>query len=139
MPFIMAWLKARLGPSVRTWHIEAVFVAGVLCTVSYVSGKGLIEWVGTLAVFFTWLHGSVADRLAEGPAAERSGVECAWKITPYFYTKEALWCVYFTWLGAWSALAGSALFLGYGVWRKAWRSYQEAPPKESRIASQLPP
>jgi len=120
----MSWLKKRLGPKVRTWHVEAVFVAAALSLVAYLSGKGPIEWIGTAAVFTTWLHASVADRLAEGPAAERSGVECAWKLVPYYYTKEILWCVYFTWLGAWSALAGCALFIGYGLWRKAWRRYQ---------------
>jgi len=125
----MAWIKRRL-PNVRTWQVEAVFVALVLSLVAVVSGKGLIEWVGTFAVFFTWMHASVADRLGEGPAAARSGVECAWKLAPYFYAKEVLWCTYFFWLGAWSALAGSALFLGYGVWRKTWREYQSSLPVE---------
>ena len=128
MPRVMAWIKGVLGPRVRTWHVEAVFVAVFLCSVAMWSKKGLIEWVGTLAVFFTWLHASVADRLAEGPAAERSGVECAWKLVPYYYDKEALWCAYFSWLGAWSALAGSVLFIGYGMWRRAWRRYQAGLP-----------
>lgn len=119
---IMVWLKAQLGDGVRTWHIEAALVAIVLSTVAWVSGKGLIEWVGTLAVFFTFLHASVADRLSEGPAAERSGVECAWKVSWYFYIKEFLWCIYFAWLGAWSALAGAGLFVAYGLWRRAWRN-----------------
>ena len=119
---LVVWLKGVLG--VRTWVVEALFVASVLSLVAFISGKGLLEWIGTLAVFFTWLHASVADRLAEGPAAARSGIECAWKLVPYFYTKEILWCLYFVGLGAWSALAGSVLFLGYGYWRRSWRLYQ---------------
>lgn len=120
----MFWLKRKLGPRVRTWHIEAVFVALVLGLLTFMTATSYIAWLGAAAVYVTWLYASIADRLSEGPAAERSGVECAWKLKPYYFGKEALWCLYFVALGAWPALAGSVIFIGYGVWRKAWRSYQ---------------
>ena len=33
-----------------------------------------------------------------------------------------LWLVYFVAKGAWSAIAGVALFLAYPLWRRWWRS-----------------
>lgn len=113
-------LKAVTGA--RTWQIEAVFVATVLAVVAIVSGKGAREWLGVLAVFFTWMHASVADRLAEEAAAKVGGVACHAWASRYYWAKEALWLAYFVWLGAWSALAGCALFLLWPLWRKAWRA-----------------
>lgn len=113
---LMAWLKLRTGW--RTWQLEACFVALVLSAVALVSRKGAIEWLGVAAVLITWMHASVADRLAAQPHA----VECHAWARRYWIAKECLWFVYFAWLGAWSALAGVVLFLAYTQWREAWRA-----------------
>lgn len=116
---------------IHTWHIEALFVALVLSSVAIISGKGLVEWIGVGAVFFTWMHVSVANRLEEVQAEKvetKTGVEieCFRWTTRFLYIKECLWVVYFVVLGAWSALAGSILFLFYGWWRVTWRKFQKA-------------
>lgn len=129
---IMERLKSAfstlLGFRVRTWHVEAVCVAGALSIVAIWSGKGMIEWLGVAAVFFTWMHASVAHRLAEVQAEKEAKhtmteVECHRWTGRYFYLKEVLWFCYFIVLGAWSALAGTVLFLLYGWWRKMYRKY----------------
>jgi hypothetical protein len=107
--------------SVRTWQLEAVAVAFVLVAIAIASGKGATEWLGALAVFFTWSHASVADRLAEEHAVTGGSVDCHRWAGRYYWAKELLWFAYFTWLGAWSALAGCVLFLVWPLWRKAWR------------------
>lgn len=114
----MIWLKRRTR--LRTWQIEACFVGSALAAVAIACGKDLVEWVGVVAVFFTWMHASVADRLAAQPHA----VQCHAWARRYWFVKEALWCLYFAAMGAWSALAGVALFLAYGPWRTAWRDHQ---------------
>jgi len=57
---------------VRTWHYEMIFVAVTLSAVAACSqiflGKGVVEWVGALAVLLTFAHVQVADRLAEAEA-----------------------------------------------------------------------
>ncbi len=122
-------VRAATGFPPHTWHLEALFVATVLVAVAFVSGKGAVEWIGVGAVFFTWMHASVANRLEEAEAARAAArtkveVECFRWATRYFYMKEVLWFAYFLLLGAWSALAGTVLFLCYGPWRRAWRAYQ---------------
>jgi hypothetical protein len=114
-------LKARYG--LRTYHFELGFALVFLSSVAALSGKGAVEWIGVFAVFFTFAHATVADRLAEIQAKEfretkQATIECYYKLERYFYLKEALWFVYFLLLGAWSAIAGVFLFLLYPVWRK---------------------
>ncbi len=123
-----ALLGALIGFKVRTWHIEAIFVLSVLSAVAIWSRKGVIEWLGVAAVFFTWMHASVAHRLAEVQAEKEAKhtmteVDCHRWTGRYFYLKEVLWFFYFIVLGAWSALAGTILFLLYGWWRRAYRKH----------------
>lgn len=107
----------------RTWQLEAAVAALVLAGVAIASRKGAIEWLGVAAVFVTFLHAQVADRMAAGAAARPSAdVHCHRWSARYFVVKEALWLAYFAWLGAWSALAGCVLFLAYVPWRRWWRA-----------------
>lgn len=120
------WIKAAFH--VRTYVIEYVLVGIVLVFVSVLSRRGWIEWIGVLAVFLTFSHASIAERLHEREALrhqKRSPVEvhCYWKLPYYFYAKEILWFVYFVLLGAWSALAGVILFLLYTPWRRYYRKH----------------
>lgn len=116
----------REGYLTRTWQFELLFVVVVLALVALLSGKGPIEWIGSLAVVMTFAHIQVADRLAEQASLEESSrgqttVECHWKLKWYLISKESLWLIYFVLLDAWSALAGVALFLLYPVWRHWYR------------------
>lgn len=113
----------------RTYHIELGFALVCLSLIAILSGKGWVEWIGVAAVYFTFAHTTVADRLAEAQAKEikeknKATVECFHKLEKYFYAKEICWCVYFFILGAWSALAGVFLFMVYPFWRKWWRRHK---------------
>jgi hypothetical protein len=124
---IVKYLKKVL--KVKTYVIEYIFVATVLIVVALVSKKGMVEWLGVLAVFLTFGHTSIADRLHEREANRYSidkkvEVNCYWKLNYYFVAKEVCWFVYFYLLGAWSALVGVVVFLLYPLWRKLWRKYK---------------
>lgn len=113
----------------RTWQKEAAVVLIILCLISYWSGKGAVEWIGTFGVFMSFMHAQVSDRLAEKEALRAQSanhtdlVECYRWERVYFYAKEAGWLAYFWKLGAYSALAGVALFLLYRAYRKVYRHY----------------
>lgn len=123
---LMEYIKTRFN--IQTYILEYVFVAIILIAVALFSGKGGIEWVGVLAVFLTFGHASIAERLREREELkhiQKDSIEvhCYYKLPYYFYAKEACWLIYFVWLGAYSALAGVGLFLIYTPWRKYYRKW----------------
>lgn len=106
-----------------TWQIEASAVASVLLAVLAVKGFSWTELAGSAAVFVTFMHAQVADRLADSQAdMEMPSVECWRWARRYFVGKEALWFVYFLAMKAWAALAGVLIFLLYPYWRKVYRA-----------------
>jgi len=106
----------------RTWHFEHAFVLVVLSVVALYS-RSLVEWLGVIAVYFSFAHAAIADRMAERQALQlRPEVECYRWSTRYFVGKEVVWVAYFVAHRSYSALVGCALFLAYPVWRKFWRS-----------------
>lgn len=106
----------------KTWHAEAGVVALVLTATVAVSGFHFREWVGALAVLFTFMHAQVADRMAEKQAAMAvPSVECYPFSTRYYLAKEVLWIAYFIMSQTWTALAGGVIFLFYPFWRRYWR------------------
>lgn len=122
----ITWLKSKTN--LHVWQIEATIVAFVLLSAAYISNKGMIELLGVGAVFFSWMHASVANSLQDAQLArlerlEEVEVSCYQWLARYFYIKEILWCLYFFYLGAWSALAGVFIFLLYQSWRKVWWKY----------------
>lgn len=128
-PFIIQGIEyVKTKWHIQTHVIEYLFVGIILIVVAIVAKKGWIEWIGVLAVFLTFGHASIAERLREREALrhlKRDPVEvhCYWKLPYYFYAKEMLWFVYFILLGAWSALAGVILFLLYVPWRNYYRKH----------------
>jgi hypothetical protein len=52
--------------------IEYVFVATILIVVALITKKGWIEWIGTVAVFLTFGHASIAERLREREALRQT-------------------------------------------------------------------
>lgn len=123
---IVEWLKKVFH--VQTYVIEFFFVGIILVVVAIISGKGIVEWIGVVAVMLNFGHASIADRLEEKEAVrfhvnKKSDVECYWKLKYYFIAKELCWLAYFLILGAYSALVGVGIFLLYPWWRKIWRKY----------------
>lgn len=108
----------------KTWQKEAMLVAAILFSVVMATGGKPIEYIGAGAVLFTFLHAQVGFRFSEAAQnAENIAdlVPCHGKMARYFLAKEALWFVYFSMLGAWSALVGVFVFIGYPFWRKYYR------------------
>lgn len=123
---IFEYAKKKTG--LRTYRLELIFVACILVVSAVVSGKGLVEWIGVCAVFFTFGHISVADRFREKEESrankgEPISIECYKKLDKYYIAKEICWFAYFILLGAWSALVGVIVFLLYTPWRRLWRKY----------------
>ncbi len=115
----------------KTWHLEQTFVAIILSTVALITKKGAVEWMGVGAVYLTFGHIVIAERLREAEASraerqEKILVECYKKLDWYYYGKETFWLFYFILLLAYSALVGIFVFLLYRPWRKYYRKYVPA-------------
>jgi hypothetical protein len=106
---------------VKTWHVEATFVAVVLLVVAIASGGTIVEFVGASAVLLGFMHGQIADRLHERQGSKPS-VECARLMWWYWCAKEVGWIVYFLAHESYAALAGAGVFIVYPLWRRWWRS-----------------
>ena len=123
---VNTFLKIKTLAGVQAWVLESAFVLIVLLTTAIVSGKGWIEYLAVLAVYFTFKHASVSERLREAndansKTATAETTSCANKLNQFFILKEILWVAFFALSGAWSALAGCGIFLLYAWWRKAYR------------------
>jgi hypothetical protein len=106
----------------KTWKKEAIVVAIVLLLQLSFTKFKTPEIICSLAVFFTFLHAQVADRMQERQAIlETPDVHCYWKLNWFFTIKEALWIAFFLTTNAYSALSGAILFSLYPFWRKYWR------------------
>lgn len=114
----------------RTWKKELAAVIVILAMVWFFSGGGLIEAVGSIAVIFTFCHSQVAFRLEEqhrdnleqpDGSINVHTVDCFRWQSRYFCFKELCWLLYFSALGAYSALVGVFVFLAYPYWRKLHR------------------
>ncbi len=80
------------------------------------------EIIATAAVFLTFMHASVADRLQEQQAIKaQPDVWCHYKLKRYFLGKEALWILFFILIQSWAALLGSVIFFLYPFWRQWYR------------------
>ena len=107
-----------------TWQIEASVVGLGLLVILILAKQDWPEYVGSVAVMATFLHGQVGDRLAYSQDKKKSvDVPCYKWLWRYYVTKEITWVCYFFILNAWSALFGAILFLIYPLWRKLYHSY----------------
>jgi hypothetical protein len=109
----------------RTWHYEVIFVGLVLCGVTYFCADNLINWITTAAVWVTFNHAQIADRMQERQKMmDKPTVECYHKLNKLFIGKEILWIVAFLLMKNYAALVGCAMFALYPVWRKFYRKYR---------------
>ncbi len=134
----------RKGWPTYKWEnlVVGTYLLGVALAASWslAGAAWWAQWVGVLAVFYTFQHVSVASRLEE--AQDRSDVkivECYRKLTPYLVVKELLWIVVFVLTGAWTALAGIPIFLLYPVWRRARIRRRQRALRDALVASNAQP
>lgn len=107
---------------IPTWAIESAVALAVLSAVAVACGNRPVEWVGVGAVWLSFMHGQVSDRLVERQAALTVPDVHCWRCSRvYFAGKELLWVAYFVAHHSYSALVGCALFLAYPAWRSAYR------------------
>lgn len=119
-----AWLR-----KIKTYVWEDIVVALILLAVFwYSAGRGVVEMIGSFAVFFNFCYAQVNDRMSETLADIENSqgqythtAECYRKSRDFYLAKELSWFVYFGLLHAWAALAGCGIFLSYSVWRTIWR------------------
>ena len=121
------FLKNRFG--CRTYHIEGFFVLLILCLTALIFGKVWEEWIAVFAVYGTFKHASISNRLEEREeqrklSGEKVYVECYYMASRWFYIKETLWLSYFLLVESYSALAGVLIFLIYNPWRRFYRRYK---------------
>lgn len=103
----------------KTYQLELGFVSAILLSVWYFNEPNMQEFIGTLAVIFTFCYVQVATRLDEKSTKE--SLPCSHWLTKYLFIKETLWLIYFiVFLKAWSAAIGVCLFLLYPFWRKSY-------------------
>jgi hypothetical protein len=112
----------------KTYHVEGGIVLLVLVMVAAFSDKTLVDYLGVIAIFFTFLHATIAEYLREAEAKRHldnpeSLNSCHHKLPYYFYAKEITWLLYFFLLGANAAIVGVLIFLLYQPWRRLWRKY----------------
>lgn len=122
--------KVKSLTGLHTYQIEFLFVGIILLSVIMVQHDSWVEYIGAGAVFFSFAHAKVANRLAEREEYRKKKNAHDLVILPYyhktkkyFFVKEILWFIYFILLGAYSALVGCVIFLLYEPWRKLWRKY----------------
>lgn len=129
MKYLVLFVKGFKSTSgLKTHHIENTFVLTTLLATAYFFGKSWVEYLGVYAVWFSFQHASISNRLEEREHwRKRYGhpvqVDCYDKLSKFFYAKEILWFAYFALNGSYSALVGVIIFLLYGYWRTSWRKY----------------
>lgn len=99
--------------------VAAVALGAVACV-----GEGPRGWVGALAVCLSF---AFAQEATNGVAWADHDAH-ARRLNIITVAKESAWIVYFVWGHSWTALVGSALFLGL----PAWRSWTERRARDGR-------
>lgn len=107
----------------RTYHFENAVVLVILAVpFFFTQDLRLTEIIAAIAVFLTFQHAQIADRMQERQAAQTvPDVECHWKSNLYFMAKEAMWILFFALTRSWAALLGAFVFFLYPFWRKWYR------------------
>lgn len=130
MEFFVKWFEVfRKSTKLRAHYIETGVVAVVLSAVAFISGKGIIEWVGVLGVICTFEYQVLSTYIREHAELRKKRNQSLEsdlilkEVQVLYYLKELIWIAYFIFLGAFSALAGTFIFIAFGVWRKHYRKY----------------
>jgi uncharacterized integral membrane protein len=118
----------------RTWMLEQITVAVILLITLIISLIPVdpltlhyfaVQFLTALAVFLTFCHTTVTDRLSEKQSHMKTpDVECYKWEKRWFRSKEMTWIVVFLLSQLWAALVGALIFFLYPVWRKIYRKYR---------------
>ena len=109
--------------TIRTWYFETAFVAAVLVGITVLTATRPIDWLACAAVFLTFRHAQIADRMSEAQGAMPvPAVHCFRLATRYWILKELCWLAFFILQGSYAAVAGAVLFALYPAWRRFWRT-----------------
>lgn len=121
----------------RTKHVENVFVFGCLALTTVLTHGGWKDWLAVAAVYFTFKHAQIADRMREQEDLRPiPSIECPEWLDRFFVLKEMCWIAFFVVSGSYPALAGCFLFLAYPVWRRFFRKHWPLPiPEKKEVAS----
>ena len=125
--FVRIFEDVRKTTGLKQHYIETAVAAVILIITAVISGKGWVEWVGVLGVILTFEYQVLSTYLREHAEAreqrgKKSKSDFIYKeIQVLYYLKELIWVLYFLALGAYSALAGTFIFISYGAWRKVYR------------------
>lgn len=107
----------------KTWHIESLVVLLILGVQLFFVEFSAQEIIGSLAVWLTFMHAQVSDRMQEKMAQQaKPDVDCFRWSNRYFMSKELLWIMYFAMTGAYAAITGALVFFLYPLWRKCYRT-----------------
>jgi hypothetical protein len=110
------------GKTPRMWHLETIAVMICVSMVVLVFGNDPVEWVGFAALTLAHGRNSIMFRLSEeqekSTPLDPHHVECGRWIPVYFFGSELCWAAYFLLHRSWAALAGVAIFVSYGQWRR---------------------
>lgn len=101
---------------------ERVFAFSVLSAVALATNPwDLASWTAVVAVSGTFVHMQVSDHGAKDESTRKA-------LDVTLFLKEVAWVATFVLLGAWPALVGCGLFLGYPLWRRLAVKIEERPP-----------
>ena len=106
------------------YHAEILFIIAVLVLpLCFSETIRTTEWIATAAVFFTFLHAQMGNKMQEADAAKtKPAVKHSAMIIVYQILKEGLWVVFFFMTHAWAALLGAVVFFCYPFWRTWYRN-----------------
>lgn len=117
------------GKTPRMWHLETIAVMICVALVILLFGNSPVEWVGFAALSLAHGRNSIMFRLSEGQEKSTSldphHVECGRWIPVYFFGSELCWATYFLLHRSWAALAGVAIFVSYGQWRRWYAKWRK--------------
>lgn len=106
----------------KTWQIESIVVLIILSSSLLLKEIGYVDIICLFAIWITFLHAQVADRLQEKQSQKTEpDVDCFRWSNRYFIAKEVLWIIFFLLIRSYPALIGAIVFSLYPYWRKFYR------------------
>jgi hypothetical protein len=111
----------------RIWMIESFIVMVILAITMTINSFSNSELICSIAVWITFMHAQVADRMQEKQAAMiKPDVHCYKWLTRYFLIKESLWICFFIMTKSYAALTGAVVFFIYPFWRKLYKKLKSS-------------
>ncbi len=105
----------------KTWQIESAIVLMILTVSLFFKEIRFEDVVCLIAVWVTFMHGQIADRMQEKQSKMvKPDVECYKWSNRYFVVKETLWILFFLTIKSYPALIGAIVFSLYPLWRKLY-------------------